>query len=103
MGRPAIHALITTCSSVAFVLISAAAAAQAVSADIQEIRPGPVTVALGDDADELEVAWPDETGRMWRAQFSLDPDRPLISAITVGERTVVSAVRPVYELSLIHI
>lgn len=97
MGRPAIHALITTCSSVAFVLISAAAAAQAVSADIQEIRPGPVTVALGDDADELEVAWPDETGRMWRAQFSLDPDRPLISAITVGERTVVSAVRPVYE------
>lgn len=76
-------------------LVPGAIAAQAVPIDLEEVRPGPVTVRQA--GDSVTVVWPDETGRSWRATFSLDPERPLIRSIGVGGRAVVRDVRPFYE------
>ena len=54
-----------------------------------------MTVTQADNT--VIVVWPDETGRDWRATFSLDPRRPLIQSITSGETVVVSGVRPLYQ------
>ena len=82
--------------ALALVLACAASAAgQVVPLDLQGVRPGPVTVSESDDA--VAVTWPDESGRVWRATFSLDPGRPLIRSITVGEDVVVYDARPFYE------
>ena len=66
----------------------------AVPIDLGDVRPGPVSVEAGEDS--VTVAWPDESGRRWTAVFSLDPDRPLITRIAVGEVPVVSDARPLY-------
>ena len=42
------------------------------------------------------MAWSDETSKAWRATFSLDPSRPLITSIAVGASPVVSDARPFY-------
>jgi hypothetical protein len=62
--------------------------------DLSEVRPGPVTVEPV--AGGVAVRWPDEAGRMWKAEFSLDPDRPLITSIGTGARQVVDRATPLY-------
>ncbi len=62
--------------------------------DLSEVRPGPV--AVEPVAGGVAVRWPDETGRTWRAEFSLDPARPLITAIGTGARHVVDRATPLY-------
>ncbi|HUJ22534.1 MAG TPA: hypothetical protein VLX58_13470 [Bryobacteraceae bacterium] len=65
-----------------------------VPADLSAVRPGPIKVdALN---GSLTVTWPDETSRMWRAVFSLDPERPLITSIGLGEAPVIERARPLY-------
>jgi|SRR5579871_61908 len=60
------------------------------------VRPGPVTVTPA--ADSIAVQWNDERGRAWRAQFSLDPAKPLITAIGLaGRDAVVRDAAPVYD------
>ncbi len=79
----------------ALVLLCAAAArAAAVPVDLSQYRPGAVTVTAG--AESLTLRWPDERGRSWSAEFSLDAARPLITAISLAGRTVVERARPVY-------
>jgi hypothetical protein len=51
-----------------------------------------VQTAIGD----LRVEWPDERGRTWTAHFGLDPRKPLITSIAVGEKTVLSGGQPFY-------
>ena len=68
------------------------AAGQVVPLDLRGVRSGPVTVSEADDA--ITVTWPDDSGRDWRATFSLNPDRPLILSIAAGETVVVSDARP---------
>ena len=75
-------------------VIAGPVSGQAVPLDLEQTRPGPVTVTETDDA--VIVAWPDETGRPWRATFSLDPGEPLLQSITQGETVVVSNARPFY-------
>jgi hypothetical protein len=70
------------------------AVAQGVPVDTTGVRPGAVTVAAADNA--LTVTWPDETLRMWRATFSLDASRPLITSIVASGSPVVSDARPFY-------
>jgi hypothetical protein len=71
-----------------------AAAQQAISLDASEVRSGPITVTS--TANSVTVAWPDETSRIWRATFSLEPTRPLITSIASGASPVVSEARPFY-------
>src|SRR3954449_2281448 len=65
-----------------------------VPADISGVRPGPVTVSAS--TESITVRWPDETSRMWSAEFSLNSERPLITAIGVGSTPVVRNAYPQY-------
>jgi hypothetical protein len=73
-----------------FVLFLLAAA----PVDITGVKPGPVQVQSTTEA--LTVRWPDETARMWTAEFSLDPARPLITSVKAGDKTIVDRARPLY-------
>src|SRR5262245_1417248 len=68
--------------------------AQVVPLDLSAVQPGPVTTELS--ANALLVRWPDEAGRRWTVEFSLDPAKPLITAIRVGDKTVAERARPLY-------
>ena len=45
----------------------------------------------------MVVAWPDETGRIWRAAFSLDPAQPLITTMGPDGEAVIRGARPFYQ------
>ena len=63
--------------------------------DLTAVRPGPIAVAGGERS--VTLTWPDETGRRWRATFSLDPEQPLVTAIGPdGAAAVVGSARPFY-------
>src|SRR5579864_1180830 len=68
--------------------------ASIVPADLSGVRPGPIAVAAA--AGSLVVTWPDETSRTWRAEFSLDPARPLVASIGVEGKPVIEHARPLY-------
>src|SRR5712692_5751529 len=80
------------------ILIPRPAAAVAVPLDLSGVRPGPITVARAEAS--VTIAWPDETGRVWSATFSLNPAQPLVTSI--GARAdpvnvVVRDARPFYQ------
>src|SRR6185503_15163814 len=81
----------------ATLLVAAAPLAAAIPADLSGVKPGPVRVTS--TAEALSVEWTDGESKPWRADFSLDPARPLITAIAAGGRTVIERARPVYEVS----
>jgi len=66
------------------VLVPVMCWAAIVPADISAVRQGPVTVSI--TADTLTVRWPDESSRIWTAEFSLDTQKPLITRI--GRRRI---------------
>ena len=68
--------------------------AATVPADISEVRPGPITVSA--TTESISVRWPDESNRMWSAEFSLNSDAPLITSIGVGPTAVVRNAYPQY-------
>ena len=63
--------------------------------DLSGVRPGPIGVARAEES--VTITWPDETGRAWRATFSLDPAQPLVTSIGAGADPVVSGARPFYQ------
>ena len=69
--------------------------AVSVPADLSELVPGPVEVELA--GASLQVHWPDERQRRWFAEFSLDPDEPLLTTIALGQAEVVRKARPFYQ------
>ncbi len=71
------------------------APAVSVPLDLTAVRAGPITVVR--TADSLSVAWPDETARVWRATFSLNPAQPLITSIAADGEAVVRSARPFYQ------
>ena len=77
------------------ILLPRPAAAASVPLDLTRVRPGPVAVTRADDA--VTVTWPDETGRAWRATFSLDPAQPLVTFIGADADAVVRGARPFYQ------
>ena len=94
-AREAMKRRLIACFGVLTVLGSEAVFSATVPLDMRDVRPGPATVTAVEEG--VEVVWPDETGREWRATFSLDPDQPLIESIAVGDAVVVSQVRPFYQ------
>jgi hypothetical protein len=78
----------------ALVFVSQQTPAVSVPLDLTAVRPGPITVVRSDNA--VTVSWPDETKRIWRATFSLDPSQPLITSIDSSGEPVVSGARPFY-------
>jgi hypothetical protein len=70
--------------------------AQEIALDTSNVRPGPVRVQRVSGG--LQVEWPDERGRTWTAQFSLDPRRPLITSIAVSGKIVLSGAQPFYRV-----
>jgi hypothetical protein len=71
------------------------AGAQNVSIDTSGVRPGPIAVTS--TANAVTVTWPDETGQTWRAVFSLDPSRALITSIGSGSTAVINDARAFYQ------
>src|SRR6266542_2645117 len=69
--------------------------AASVPIDLTGVRPGPITVARGEDS--VTVTWADEAARTWRATFSLDPSKPLVTSIAAGTAVVMSGARPFYQ------
>ncbi len=80
----------------ALVLMPVQTPAPAVSVplDLTRVRPGPVGVVR--DGNSVSLTWPDETARVWRATFSLDPAQPLITSIGPDGEPVVRSARPFY-------
>ncbi len=76
------------------VLVPALSAAQTITLDTSELRAGPVAVTSADNT--VTVAWSDEASKAWRATFSLDPSRALITSIASGASPVVTDARPFY-------
>jgi hypothetical protein len=62
--------------------------------DLTRVRSGPIGVVRNDNS--VSLTWPDETARLWRATFSLDPAQPLITAIGPDREPVVRSARPFY-------
>jgi hypothetical protein len=76
-------------------LIPLPAAAVSVPLDLSGVRPGPITVAR--DEESVTITWPDDTGRAWRATFSLNPAQPLVTSIGAGADAIVRGGRPFYQ------
>jgi hypothetical protein len=70
---------------------------QNVGVDVSKLNPGPVEITTA--GKKVAVRWPDEANRQWEAEFSLDPDAPLLAALSVNGAPVVKGARPAYELS----
>ena len=76
--------------------LSLQTAAVPVAVDLTGVRPGPIAVTS--TADSVTVTWPDETARVWRATFSLQPAQPLITSLGPdGAEPVVRSARPFYQ------
>jgi hypothetical protein len=78
----------------AILLLPFCCSAATVPLDLSGVRPGPVTVASA--GNSLVVTWPDESGRAWRAEFSLDPERPLITSMGLAGKPLIASARPLY-------
>jgi hypothetical protein len=76
-------------------LLQAQAPAVPVPLDLSAVRPGPITIVRA--VDSITVTWPDETSRLWRATFSLNPSQPLIASVGADGEPVVRGARPFYQ------
>jgi hypothetical protein len=75
-------------------LVPALLPAAPVPFDVSGVKSGPVAVAR--EGDMAVVRWPDAANRTWQASFNLEPNRPLIASIRLGDRVVVQNAVPVY-------
>ena len=78
----------------AFVAAGLTCSAASAPLDLSGFRPGAIRVESA--AESITVTWPDESSKTWKAVFSLNPDKPLITSLGVGEEAIVSAGRPFY-------
>jgi hypothetical protein len=63
--------------------------------DLSALKPGPIAIVRNDGA--FTVSWPDDTGRAWRATFSLNPAQPLIASIGPDGAPIIASARPFYQ------
>src|ERR1035437_9303837 len=78
------------------VLCALLASVQNMTLDTSGVRLGPVRAQSANGG--LQVEWPDERGRTWTAQFTLDPRKPLIASIAVNGKAVLSGGQPFYRV-----
>ena len=67
-------------------------AGAAVPVDMAGYQPGSVVADVGEAG--VFVTWQDEADRKWQAIFNLDPDKPLLESVSVGDKPVLRDVRP---------
>jgi len=67
-----------------------------VPVDVSGVRLGPITVIGYDKA--VTVKWPAENNRIWTAEFSLDPEQPLITNISTDGKAIIERARPWYRV-----
>lgn len=100
-ARPPRHAVTRTSppviNSFEAAAILCATLPAAVPIDLSGVRPGRISVRSS--TDSVTVTWPDENGKSWTAEFSLDPKKPLITAIAVNGAKVIERARPFYSCS----
>lgn len=60
---------------------------------------GTGAITVEKSSDSVMVHWKDNEARAWSARFSLDPAKPLITAIAIGGKTVIDRAQPVYRAS----
>ena len=81
---------------ISILLMLTASASAAMPVDLSAVRPGPI--AVSSDSDSLAVNWSDSDGGAWRAVFSLDPSKPLITSVGTGGKIVIDRARPYYKV-----
>jgi hypothetical protein len=74
--------------------LASACHAASVPVDLSGIRSGPIQVSS--TPDSVTVNWVDEASRRWRADFSLDPAKPLITSISSENKTIIDRAQPIY-------
>ena len=79
-------------------LLATASLAPAVSVPVDLTGYSPGAVRVEQEDDSLVVTWPDEASTTWRAVFSLDPEKPLITSIGSDQETIVRGGRPFYRV-----
>lgn len=68
-----------------------------IAVDMSGMKPGPIAVqTIG---QSLNVSWNDKNSHRWETTFSLDSTKPLITAIAVDGKAVVTLARPVYRIT----
>ena len=68
--------------------------AAVITTDLTGVKKGPISASATGSA--LNIDWEDAASHKWRASFSLDSSKPLITAITVDGRTIVDRAKPVF-------
>lgn len=81
----------------AIAIAPCAACASTIAADISAVRAGAVQVHAS--AQSLTVHWADRQAHHWRADFSLNSEKPLITAISADGKSIITEARPVYRLT----
>ena len=57
------------------------------------------SITVDSTPESANVHWNDAQARPWTAQFSLDPAKPLITAISVDGKAIIQRAQPVYRAS----
>lgn len=65
-----------------------------ITADVSQVKAGPISVSAS--AASLDVAWADASSQHWKASFSLDSSKPLITSISVDGKAIVESAKPVF-------
>ena len=86
------------CIALAIQLSAATCSAARIAVDTSGVRDGPISVNQSDAG--LNVIWKDSSGQTWRANFSLDPTKPLIHSIAVNGNDVVRDAKPIYRCAI---
>ncbi|MFL6450505.1 MAG: hypothetical protein ACJ746_22920 [Bryobacteraceae bacterium] len=72
-------------------------AARVLPVDLSRYSSGAIRVER--QTDSLDVIWKDRESGDWKATFSLDSTKPLITAIRNGAQVVIARARPVYSVT----
>ena len=76
---------------------SALAYGAPITPNVSAVKGGPISVAAS--AQSLRISWDDSANQHWQTIFSLDPTKPLITAIAVDGRNIVELAKPYYRCS----
>src|SRR5438876_1004738 len=60
------------------------------------LLPLALLVTATQTPDAIRVSWQDERNLPWTAEFSKNPERPLITAIRQGDKLIVKGAQPFY-------
>jgi hypothetical protein len=77
--------------------LSASAYGVPIAPNVVAVKGGPISVVSS--AQSLKINWDDTASHHWQTIFSLDSEKPLITAISVDGRNIVELANPYYRCS----